>query len=212
MTKTLTSTKAHIRPVRAICVFCGSGVGANPAYSAAARRLGQALAEHQIELVYGGAGVGLMGETAKATLDHGGTVVSIIPRFLMRREHALKGVREVIVTSSMHERKRLMFERSDAFVALPGGFGTLDELFEQMTWAQLGRHTKPIVIANIERYWDPLLSLIEQMRAEGFVRPGFDVAYSVVTHAVDIIPRVTKVATECASQRHTARKETSEGL
>ena len=140
-----------------ICVFCGSGPGRNPAYVAAARTLGRAMAEAGVGLVYGGGSLGLMGETAKAVLSGGGRVTGIIPTFLTDRERMLKDAQELIVTKDMHERKMLMFEKSDAFVALPGGIGTLEELVEQLTWSQLGQHRKPIVLVDIEGFWQPFL-------------------------------------------------------
>ena len=138
--------------IRKICVYCGSGPGTDPAFVEAARAFGAILAKNGIGLVYGGGAVGMMGALAHAVLDHGGEVTGIIPEFLMAREHALRGAQELIVTRDMHERKRKMFELADAFVALPGGVGTLEEIVEQMTWAQLGRHKKPILLANISGF------------------------------------------------------------
>jgi uncharacterized protein (TIGR00730 family) len=171
-----------------VCVFCGSGSGRNPAYVSAARSFGTALAEAGLGLVYGGGSLGLMGETARAVLAAGGWVTGIIPEFLSEKERVLTEVDELIVTADMHERKRLMFERSDAFVALPGGIGTLEELVEQMTWAQLGRHDKPIVIADIENFWAPLRTLLDHMRAEAFIRPGLEVRFRIVDQADHIVP------------------------
>lgn len=133
-----------------ICVYCGSGPGNDPAFVEAAAALGKLMAKAGIGLVYGGGGDGMMGAIAHAVLDNGGDVTGIIPEFLTRREHALRGAQKLIVTKDMHERKRNMFELADAFVAMPGGVGTLEELVEQLTWAQLGRHRKPILIANIK--------------------------------------------------------------
>src|SRR5688500_19403511 len=130
-----------------LCVYCGSGPGLDPAFAEAARTLGRSLAEADIGLVYGGGSLGLMGELAKATLAAGGRVTGIIPDFLVQRERMLTDVNELVVTANMHERKMAMFERSDGFVALPGGMGTLEELVEISTWAQLGRHNKPIILA-----------------------------------------------------------------
>lgn len=175
---------------RSICVFCGSGPGRNPAYAAAARELGQSMADANIALVYGGGSLGLMGEVARSVLDHGGHVTGIIPAFLSNRERMLREVDDLIVTQDMHERKRLMFERSDAFVALPGGIGTLEELVEQMTWAQLGRHKKPIILANIDNFWQPLRALIDHMRAEAFIREGLEVSFRIVDKSSDIVPAV----------------------
>ncbi|MEA2945406.1 MAG: hypothetical protein QOI40_736, partial [Alphaproteobacteria bacterium] len=147
-----------------------------------------------IRLVYGGGAVGLMGTLADAVLDHGGAVTGVIPDFLMDREHMLARVQERIVTRDMHERKRIMFERADAFVALPGGIGTLEELVEQMTWAQLGRHKKPILILNSERFWDPLCALIDHMERLEFIRPGLSVHFLVADHVDDILPRLSEAA------------------
>lgn len=177
------------RPLN-ICVFCGSGTGRNPAYAKAAQALGTAIADAGVGLVYGGGSLGLMGETARAVLAGGGRVTGIIPGFLSAKEKMLSEVDELIVTEDMHERKRLMFERSDAFVALPGGIGTLEELVEQLTWSQLGRHSKPIILANIDRFWDPLIGLLDHMRTEAFIRPGLEVGFVVVESADEIVPAV----------------------
>jgi uncharacterized protein (TIGR00730 family) len=171
-----------------LCVYCGSGPGRNPAYLDAARTLGRSLAASRIGLVYGGGSLGLMGEVARAALSAGGRVIGIIPEFLVQREQMLTEVQEVIVTSNMHERKMSMFEKADGFVALPGGIGTLEELVEISTWAQLNQHRKPIIIANIENYWDPLLALVQHMRQENFIRPGLEVKYEVVDRAEEIVP------------------------
>ncbi len=182
------SIQPYQAPLRSICVYCGSGHGLNPSYRAAAAILGRMLAENNISLVYGGGSLGLMGEVAKSTLDHGGKVTGIIPEFLMSKEQALDRVTELIVTTDMHERKRLMFDRSDAFVALPGGIGTLEELVEQLTWSQLGRHAKPIIVANIDGFWTPFLELLRHMKSDTFIRPGLDVRFTVVEQAVQIVP------------------------
>jgi len=173
-------------------VFCGSSPGRNPAYIEAARTFGTALADAGYGLVYGGGGLGLMGEVARAVLAADGHVIGIIPEFLSQKEHMLTEVDELIVTADMHERKRLMFERSDAFVALPGGIGTLEELVEELTWAQLGRHKKPVVIANIENFWAPLKGLLEHMRTEVFIRPDLEVRYSIVDRAEEIVPHLAQ--------------------
>lgn len=186
--------------VRSICVYCGSGPGENPAYAAAARTLGRAMAENGIRLVYGGGGLGLMGEVARATLEAGGKVTGIIPEFLVEREHMLKEVTDLLVTADMHERKKLMFERSDAFVALPGGIGTLEELVEQLTWAQLGQHSKPIVVANIAEFWTPFLGLLDHMRTEAFIRRGLDVRFNVVSDAAEIVQRVVALHTQMGGE------------
>jgi uncharacterized protein (TIGR00730 family) len=180
--------------IRSICVYCASGPGSDPAFMDAARELGRALAGHGMRLVYGGGSEGLMGALADAVLDHGGQVTGVIPEFLVNREHMLVRVQERIVTRDMHERKRVMFERADAFVALPGGVGTLEELVEQMTWAQLGRHKKPILILNVGRFWDPLLTLLERMEALDFIRAGMSVSYLVAERVADILPKLIAAA------------------
>jgi uncharacterized protein (TIGR00730 family) len=178
------------RPIRNVCVYCGSSPGLNPTYAAAARSLGRLLAASGVGLVYGGGGLGLMGETAKAVLAHGGRVTGIIPEFLSEREQMLRHVTELVVVEDMHERKKLMFDKSDAFVALPGGIGTLEELVEQLTWAQLGRHTKPIVLLNAIGFWAPFLALLDHMRKEGFIRPELAVRFLTVDKPEDVLPTV----------------------
>jgi uncharacterized protein (TIGR00730 family) len=176
--------------LRTICVYCGSGPGSNPAFIKAAQDFGKILAENKVRLVYGGGSVGLMGELATSVLDHGGMVTGIIPDFLTGREQVLQRAQEVIVTRDMHERKRIMFERSDGFVALPGGIGTLEELVEQLTWAQLGRHKKPILVANIDGFWNPLCALIDHMQNLEFIRPGLTVKLLIAKKVEDILPRM----------------------
>ena len=176
--------------LRSICVYCGSGAGENPAYADAARRFGALLADNDVRLVYGGGGLGLMGTVARAVLESGGEVLGIIPEFLKSREHMLRDVQDLIVTEDMHHRKRLMFENADAFVALPGGIGTLEELVEMLTWGQLGQHTKPVIIANIDGFWEPLLGLLNEMEREGFIRPGLMATYQVASEAEDILPLI----------------------
>src|SRR5438128_6509201 len=166
--------------IESICVYCASGPGNNPVFMDAARKLGRILAENGIRLVYGGGSVGLMGALAESVLDHGGYVTGVIPDFLVDREHMLQRAQERIITRDMHERKRVMFERADAFVALPGGIGTLEETIEQMTWAQLGRHKKPILLANIKGFWDPLCALLDHMTELAFIHPGSPVRPIVV--------------------------------
>ncbi len=177
--------------IKRICVYCGSGPGADPAFVEAARTLGAILADNRIGLVYGGGSVGLMGEIANATLDCGGEAIGIIPEFLKNRE--LANVRgQVIVTRDMHERKQRMFDEADAFVALPGGVGTLEEVVEQMTWAQLGRHKKPILLANIRKFWDPLCALLDHMQELQFIRAGLSVNYLVAERVEDILPTLVQ--------------------
>src|SRR3989440_1832198 len=180
--------------IESICVYCASGPGNNPAFMDAARKLGRILAENGIRLVYGGGSVGLMGALADSVIDHGGVVPGVIPEFLVNREHMLVRAQERIITPDMHERKRIMFERADAFVALPGGVGTLEELVEQLTWAQLGRHKKPILIANIEQFWEPLLALLDHMRKLEFIRNGLTFNLLKVERVEDILPKLTAAA------------------
>ena len=180
--------------LQSICVYCGSGFGSDPAFKTAAIKLGQAMAENGISLVYGGGNVGLMGTVARSVLDNGGHVTGIIPDFLKAREKMLDDVQETIVVQDMHTRKRLMFERADAFVAMPGGIGTLEELVEQMTWSQLGRHTKPILMLSTKGFWKPLLTLIAHMREQGFIRPGLELNYLVAERVEDVIPMMEAAA------------------
>jgi uncharacterized protein (TIGR00730 family) len=185
---------ADMNKIKTVCVYCGSGPGTNPRFIEAAVALGKALADSAIRLVYGGGSIGLMGALATSVLDHGGAVTGIIPDFLTSRENALSRVQEMIVTPDMHERKRLMFERSDAFVALPGGIGTLEELVEQLTWQQLGRHSKPILIANIDGFWEPLLALLTHMHATQFIRPALPIDLLKADRVDDILPRLRAAA------------------
>jgi uncharacterized protein (TIGR00730 family) len=175
-------------PIKSICVYCGSGFGSDPTFAHNAAALGRAMADQGISLVYGGGNVGLMGTVAQSVLDHGGYVTGIIPEFLKSREKLLDDVQETIVVDDMHTRKRLMFEKADAFVALPGGVGTLEELVEQMTWSQLGQHTKPILMLSTKGFWKPLLVLLAHMREQGFIRPGFELNYLVAERVEEVIP------------------------
>jgi uncharacterized protein (TIGR00730 family) len=184
--------------IKSICVYCASGPGNNPAFMDAAKKFGRILAENGIRLVYGGGSVGLMGALAESVLDHGGAVTGVIPDFLVNREHMLVSVQERLITRDMHERKRLMFERADAFVALPGGVGTLEELVEQLTWAQLGRHKKPILALNVARFWDPLCTLLEQMEKLDFIRAHLPVMLLVVERVEDILPKLLAAARSVA--------------
>jgi len=156
--------------MNSICVFCGSSPGNDPAYAEAARRLGRTLAERDTTLVYGGGHVGLMGVVADAALEAGGEVIGVMPRSLVDREIGHKGLTKLHVVGSMHERKALMSELSDGFVALPGGNGTLEEFFEVLTWAQLGEHGKPCGLLNVAGYYDPLLKVFDQMVEKDFLR------------------------------------------
>ena len=189
--------------INALCVYCGSSPGTDPAFVEAARTFGKILAENDIRLIYGGGSVGLMGTLAQAVLDHGGEVTGIIPEFLTKRERPRRLSQELIVTPDMHARKRTMFERADGFVALPGGLGTLEEVVEQLTWAQLGRHRKPILIANINGYWDPLLTLVDHMRKVKFVPSALSVDFLVAERVEDILPKLRQAAREVAEAEKT---------
>lgn len=196
-------------PIKRVCVYCGSNQGEDPRFSHAARRFGEILAASGIGLVFGCGSVGLMGIIARAVVDHGGEVIGVIPEFLKSQERLFAGAAETIVTSDMHERKRLMFERADAFVALPGGVGTLEEVVEQLTWAQLGRHTKPILIANIAGFWDPLLVMLGHMLTVGFLN-GRHLAYLVTDDVEGILPALIAAAgrvSDAEKARQQARVE-----
>jgi uncharacterized protein (TIGR00730 family) len=186
--------------IRNVCVYCGSSDGADARFAEAAEELGRTLAAERIGLVYGGGGEGLMGRLARSTIAAGGAVTGVIPRFLIRKEHPLTDVQEMLVVDSMHERKQAMFDRADAFIALPGGIGTLEELVEQMTWAQLNRHVKPILIADIGGFWRPLLALLAHMRIEGFIRDGFEARYLVAEKMEDAVPMLRATAERRAAE------------
>jgi len=174
--------------IKTVCVYCGSGSGSNPRFAEAAIALGKTFAENNIRLVYGGGSVGLMGAVAKSTLDHGGSVTGIIPDFLANSERLYFTLTELIVMKTMHERKQIMFERADAFVALPGGIGTLEELVEQMTWAQIGHHQKPIVLLNIDDFWTPLIELLQHMKSLGFIHSQQRFRYAVADEVSGVLP------------------------
>ncbi|MGB6537890.1 MAG: TIGR00730 family Rossman fold protein [Xanthobacteraceae bacterium] len=180
--------------INALCVYCGSSPGTDPAFIEAAQAFGRILAENDVRLIYGGGSVGLMGALAHAALDHGGEVTGIIPDFLTKRERPQRLPQELIVTPDMHARKRTMFERADGFVALPGGLGTLEEVVEQLTWVQLGRHKKPILIANINGYWDQLITLVDHMRKTKFVPSTLDVDFLIADRVEDILPKMREAA------------------
>jgi len=202
MTATSINLDAHasqcnmgrMNTIRTVCVYCGSGPGTNPRFMEAATALGKVFAENDVRLVYGGGSLGMMGAVASSVLDHGGKVTGIIPDFLTTRENALTRVQELIVTPDMHERKRLMFEHSDAFVAMPGGVGTLEELVEQLTWKQLGRHAKPVLLANIDGFWEPLLALFAHMRSTEFIRPSLSFDILKAERVEDILPQLRAAA------------------
>lgn len=180
--------------VRSLCVYCGSGSGHAEAYGKAAVELGAAMAKANIRLVYGGGGIGLMGTLAKSVVDHGGKVLGIIPDFLKRKEMPLDAVIDVVTVPDMHTRKMRMFTEADAFVALPGGIGTLEELVEQMTWAQLGRHKKPILLANLKGYWNGLVAVLDHMRETGFINARARLEYLACDRIEDVLPKLRAAA------------------
>jgi uncharacterized protein (TIGR00730 family) len=166
--------------IKSLCVYCGSARGRSPRYIAAAKELGEAMAERQIRLIYGGARIGMMGEVANAVMSNGGEVIGVIPEHLQTTEVGHSGITELKVVESMHVRKKLMFDLSDGFAVLPGGFGTLDELFEIITWRMLKLHDKPVVVLNIDGYWDAFQALIDQVIGQGFAREDSRQYFSVV--------------------------------
>lgn len=174
--------------IKSLCVFCGSQTGVDPLYREAAEYLGRQMAAEGIHLVYGAGGIGIMGAVARACLDAGGTVTGVIPEHLMQAEVALPGLDDLIVVPDMHTRKRTMFERSDGFVVLPGGFGTMDETFEILTWKQLKLHDKPVIIADVAGYWAPFLRFAESMMEQGFIRPANMALFSTVQTVEEVIP------------------------
>jgi len=188
-------------PISSVCVYCGSRKGNDPVWRRAAERLGRGLAERGIELVYGGGTIGLMGEIANAALAAGGRVTGIIPTHLDKHEIGHRGVTELLVVESMHVRKRLMFERSDAFVVLPGGIGTLDETFEIVTWRQLHLHDKPILLVNQDGYWEPFLALIDHIVARDFASVGIRRLFQVV----DDVDEVFDALRDASAPREPAR-------
>lgn len=173
--------------IKSICVFCGSGNGNDPAFKTAAIHLGQLLAKNNIELIYGGGDMGLMGTISDAVRENDGKVTGIIPEFLLKYQNQDSDNSNLIVTKDMHTRKARMYDLADAFIALPGGIGTLEELVETMTWAQLGTHKKPIALLNTSNFWAPLLNLLDHMRAENFIRDGLEVNFKIVDEPETII-------------------------
>ena len=198
--------------IRNICVYCGSSPGTDPRFVKDATTLGSLMAESGIGLVYGGGSVGLMGAVSSGVMAKGGTVTGVIPEFLSGRERPLADAQELIVTHDMHERKRIMFERSDAFVALPGGIGTLEELIEQLTWAQLGRHKKPILVLNSGGFWDPLCALIEHMTKLAFIHTAANVNLLVADRVEDVLPRLRAAARSVPEAEKFMKAGTAEKL
>lgn len=179
-----------LRPVKSVCVFCGSRPGLNPAHDAAATALGAGLAAAGLRLVYGAGDVGLMGAVARATMAAGGATFGVVPAHLVAREQGRRDLTTVIVTETMHERKKVMFMNADAIVALPGGPGTLDELFEVLTWRQLGLHEKPTYLLNVAGYWDPLVALVRHQVAEGFADLSFLDYFETVADVPALLARL----------------------
>ena len=180
--------------INAVCVYCGSSAGSDPAFLRAAEALGQSLAQGGVRLVYGGGSVGMMGAVARAVLKHGGKVTGIIPEFLFRREQPEAQNEELIVTRDMHERKQKMFERADAFVALPGGIGTLEELVEQLTWVQIGQHKKPLLLVNTNGFWEPLRELLDHMEKLGFIYGDVQNSLLIADRPEDVLPKLREAA------------------
>ncbi len=185
----------HMAELKSICVYLGANKGIRPDYTLAAEELGRTMAAEGIRLVYGGGSVGLMGILARTTMQAGGKVTGIIPQFLKDREVMLAEVDDLIVTADMHERKATMFQRADAFVAMPGGIGTLEEVVEIMTWAQLDQHAKPILILNLNGFYDPLMALFRHMAEEGFLNKAFlggqvSLPVTFVNSVAEIIPAI----------------------
>lgn len=169
-----------------VCVYCGSSPTVTDVYRNGARAMGELLVREGLALVYGGGCRGLMGIVADTVMDGGGRAIGIIPKFLQDKELINERLTELHVVSSMHERKQMMADRSDAFVVLPGGFGTLDEFFEILTWRQLGLHDKPILLVNINGYWDPLMSMIDRLMSDGFARAEHRSCFSTVERVEDL--------------------------
>ena len=183
--------------IRSVCVYCGSSPGHDATYAKAGHLLGRSIAKSGLRLIYGGGTRGIMGAVAEGALRAGGKVTGIIPRFLINREAtetALDRLDELVITDNMHERKHSMFEKSDAFVALPGGIGTVEEIIEIMTWAQLGHHRKPIVFGNVGGFWNPMTALIDHMSAEGFIHTAHLVRPLVVDNPEAIVPAILAAA------------------
>ncbi|RUW57966.1 TIGR00730 family Rossman fold protein [Mesorhizobium sp. M7A.F.Ca.US.008.03.1.1] len=179
--------------IRSVCVYCGSSAGRDETYIKAGHLLGRSIAKAGLRLVYGGGTKGIMGAVAEGALKAGGKVTGIIPRFLINKEAsetALDRLDELLITDNMHERKHKMFEKSDAFVALPGGIGTVEEIIEIMTWGQLGHHRKPIVFGNVGGFWDPMLALLDHMAAEGFIHTAQRVKPLVVDDPEAIVAAI----------------------
>jgi hypothetical protein len=193
--------------LRSVCVFCGSQPGCLPGYEAAARELARVLVAHDVGLVYGGGHVGMMGALADAMLARGGRVVGVIPQHLMRPEVAHRDLTELIVVDTMHQRKRIMADRSDAFIVLPGGYGTLEEMFEMVTWLQLRLQAKPVGIVNVEGYFDALLRFLQHGADQGFIRRD-DWDLLIVEHSPALLFEALQLHAAAIAQSHPARADT----
>jgi uncharacterized protein (TIGR00730 family) len=193
----LSSPSPKSTSLKSVCVYCGSSQGNDPAYVAAGHTLGAALAQSGLRLVYGGGTKGIMGAVAKGAASHGGQILGIIPKFLMNKEapdsHRSANA-EVVITETMHQRKHLMFEQSDAFVALPGGIGTVEEIIEMMTWGQLGHHAKPLVFANVLGFWDPMRVMLDHIREQGFLHSSHNIRMYLIEKPEDIVPQLQVMA------------------
>jgi len=204
----LQCTMAGMTKIKSVCVYCGAASGSDPVYLESAVELGRLFAHEGIRLIYGGGGVGLMGATARSCAEAGGRVTGIIPDFLIGKEQAFEHAHELVVTKDMHERKRLMFERADAFIALPGGIGTLEELVEQLTWVQLNRHAKPVLMLNIAGFWDPLLALFDHMQATGFVNVARPLKLHVAHSVRAVLPKLNAAVAQIGEHElHGAAEE-----
>ncbi|PJF10722.1 TIGR00730 family Rossman fold protein [Pseudorhodobacter sp. MZDSW-24AT] len=180
-------------PLRSVCVFCGSRPGLSPAYAAEARSLGQAIAAQGWRLVYGAGDVGLMGEVARAAIAAGAGTMGVIPTHLMNKEKGKRDLNQLVITEDMHERKKVMFMNSDAIVVLPGGAGSLDEFFEVLTWRQIGLHTKPIFLLDTDRYWQPLIALMDHVIAQGFAEDHIRHAFTAVPDVPALMTKLNQV-------------------
>jgi uncharacterized protein (TIGR00730 family) len=186
--------------INAVCVYCGSSGGSDPAFAQAAKTLGKLMAQSKVRLIYGGGSVGMMGTLARAVVDNGGQATGIIPEFLARKERPEPMRSDLIITRDMHERKRRMFDEADAFVALPGGIGTLEELVEQLTWVQIGQHRKPVLLANIKGFWDPLRDLLDHMEKLGFIYGDVQADMLIADRPEDILPKLREAVRALADE------------
>jgi len=186
--------------INAVCVYCGSSAGSDPAFVQAAKTLGKLMAQSKVRLIYGGGSVGIMGTLANAVIENGGKATGIIPEFLARRERPEPLRNDLIITRDMHERKRRMFDEADAFVALPGGIGTLEELVEQLTWVQIGQHRKPVLLANIQGFWDPLRDLLDHMEKLGFIYGDVQADMLIADRPEDILPKLREAVRALADE------------